>query len=126
MLANLVTYKTNDGLCGATTVVDVLIGSDYYWSLVSGRVRRGSTGPIALDTKVGWILSGPAEGQNSEETITVHPTHTLRIDTLTESDQLEQGLKRFWDLESMGVQREDESVHSKFIQEIEFRDGRYC
>lgn len=43
-----------------TTVVDVLIGADYYWSLVSGRVCRGSTGPIALETKVGWILSGPA------------------------------------------------------------------
>ena len=33
--------------------VDVLIGSDWYWNLVTERVIRGKSGPIAIHTKVG-------------------------------------------------------------------------
>ena len=33
--------------------VDILVGSDKYWSLVSGRVVRGEHGPIAIETKLG-------------------------------------------------------------------------
>ena len=40
--------------------IDVLIGSDYYWQLVSGRVVRGDDGPVALHTNLGWVLTGPA------------------------------------------------------------------
>ena len=39
--------------------VDILIGSNYYWELVMGGVRRGSSGPTAIHTKLGWVLSGP-------------------------------------------------------------------
>ena len=35
--------------------VDALIGSDVYWSLVTGVVRRGKGGPMAIHTKVGWV-----------------------------------------------------------------------
>lgn len=41
--------------------VDMLIGSDLYWSLVTGRVQWGRSGPTAIQTKVGWVLSGPAD-----------------------------------------------------------------
>ena len=116
----------DDGRCGATSAVEILIGSDYYWSLVSGQVYRGTTGPIALDTRVGWILSGPTEGSKFEESVaSTLMTHALRVDALSELEGLEVGLKRFWDLESIGVLRKEESVHSRFTQEIEFKDGRY-
>ena len=36
--------------------IDILVGSDQYWSLVSGRVVRGEHGPIAIETKLGWVL----------------------------------------------------------------------
>ena len=37
-----------------------LIGSDYYWSVVTGEtVRGGVDGPVAVHTRLGWILSGP-------------------------------------------------------------------
>ena len=41
--------------------VDILIGSEQYWQLVTGRVRRGNSGPMALHTRLGWVLSGPVE-----------------------------------------------------------------
>ena len=30
--------------------VDLLIGSDYYWSFVTGETRRGNGGPVAVRT----------------------------------------------------------------------------
>ena len=39
---------------------DMLIGSDLYWKLVTGQVVRGDSGPTAIHTNVGWILSGLA------------------------------------------------------------------
>ena len=40
---------------------DILIGSDQYWQIVTGEVRRGESGPTALHTRMGWVLSGPIE-----------------------------------------------------------------
>ena len=37
---------------------DMLIGSDFYWSLVTGRVRRGRSGPVAIHTRIGLTCSG--------------------------------------------------------------------
>ena len=33
--------------------VDSLVGSDQYWNLITGPVRRGDSGPNAMETKVG-------------------------------------------------------------------------
>jgi hypothetical protein len=41
--------------------VDVLVGSDQYWDLASGEIRRGQFGPVAINTELGWVLSGPAD-----------------------------------------------------------------
>ena len=71
---------------------------------------RGEKGPIALDTKVDWVFSGPSEGwRSSEEIVANHTTHTLRVDTRNEPEHMmEIGLK-FWDLESIEVVRKEES-----------------
>ena len=31
--------------------IDILIGSEYYWKLVTGKGIRGDDGPTAMDTK---------------------------------------------------------------------------
>ena len=43
--------------------IDVLIGSDHYWRLVTGRVSRGVSGPTTVEIRLGWVLSGPATNQ---------------------------------------------------------------
>ena len=43
------------------STVELLIGADFYWSLATGRVERGTEGPAAVETKVRWVLSGPME-----------------------------------------------------------------
>ena len=68
--------------------IDVLIGSDYYWQLVTGRVVKGPKGPTAVETKLGWVLSGPVKGEIREGTtvnlVTARSTHSLRVDAITE------------------------------------------
>ena len=41
--------------------IDVLVGSDFYWNFVGSEVRQGQAGcgPVAINSKLGWLLSGP-------------------------------------------------------------------
>ena len=62
---------------GETLSVDILVGSDYFWTLVTGHTIRGTQGPTALHTKLGWVLSGPVScgnpgGQQSSNLVTTH------------------------------------------------------
>ena len=41
-----------------TLEIDLLIGSDVYWRLATRRVIRGRSRPLAIQTKVGRVLSG--------------------------------------------------------------------
>ena len=51
--AHLTGLKLADYGTGEDNVeVDIPVGSDQYWSLVSGRVVRGEHGPIAIETKL--------------------------------------------------------------------------
>ena len=73
--------------------IDFLIGSDQYWSLVTGRISRGASGPTAIETRLGWVLSGPVERLHmGDSSVNFIPTHSLRIDTFTEQESLDQGL----------------------------------
>ena len=67
---------------GDVLEVGMLIGSDFYWSLVTGSVRWGRNGPMAVHTKIGWILSGPVDQQEVSVNLTLAATHALRIDCL--------------------------------------------
>ena len=44
--------------------VDLLIGADFLWSFQGGRTVRGEPGePVAVETHLGWVLSGPLNGE---------------------------------------------------------------
>ena len=84
--------------------IDILIGSDQYWNLVTGNMIRKATGPIAVHTRLGWVLSGPAEEFSCQGTVVnLITTHTLVVDAYSPEDSkqdLDGKLKEFWDLES--------------------------
>ena len=107
--------------------VDVLIGSDQYWELTTGQARRGELGPVAIETKLGWVLSGPVPAPSCHQTPTCLITHTLRIDSLSSQDAqiLDDQLKKFWSLESFGVAAADDPVLGEFDSSVRFTEGRY-
>ena len=61
--------------------INVLIGSDQYWQMVTETILRGVSGPTAIETRFGWVLSGPAEGiVNDSTTINLVPSsHVLHL-----------------------------------------------
>ena len=72
--------------------MDVLIGSDHYWKLVTGEVIRKGDGPMAIWTRLGWVLSGPVQGLSHQNTsCNLVSTHTLKVDSLVPEESL-QGL----------------------------------
>ena len=60
--------------------IDILIGADFYWNFVSNESRRGEgRGPVALSTRLGWVLSGPIDNLSEESSSTTNfaATHVL-------------------------------------------------
>ena len=106
--------------------VDLLLGSDYYWTLATGRVRRGADGPIAIETRLGWVLSGPVDGITCEQSVTNFvSTYSFMVDTLSTPTDPDAELRRFWELESLGIRADEETVHDKFTQRITINNHRY-
>ena len=107
---------------GETLGVDILVGSDYYWKLVTGHTIKGAQGPTAVHTKLGWVLSGPVclgsvENQQRSNLVT---THVLTCATDQVSYYGLQGeLKKFWDLESLGVR--PPSVFEEFVEKLLYK-----
>ncbi|XP_068232097.1 uncharacterized protein [Palaemon carinicauda] len=115
--------------------IDVLIGLDYYWSLMNPKdaVQVGKT--VAMSSVFGWVLSGNVgKGCNFTKVVS---TSSLS-DFVSSSPQLlsisgvsDADMSYFWDLETIGITskecKEDikESVVQEFEDKIDFVNGRY-
>ena len=120
----LVDYHTGED----NVDIDILVESNQYWSLVSGRVVRGKHGPNAIETKLGWVLSGPIpEGtQVNRQQSNLVTTHVLKsavkpVDVTNET--LDGTLKTFCELESLGTK--PRTLYEKFQEQISFTNERY-
>jgi len=119
---------------GSQPNIDILIGSDFYFEVLTGEVVRGDSGPVAVNSKFGWVVSGPTleKGEMSDMSVT-----NLVIEKIgsqipypdNENDnELSCALRRFWDIESLGIQDEvDRTKESEFLPDTRFEEseGRY-
>lgn len=99
--------------------VDILIGADFYWDIVGDQVIRGP-GPTAVQSKIGYLISGRLN--NSSDIIT-QSVLNMHISVEEKFD-----VTRFWQLETIGIQPDLESTQTtQSYQEksVEFRDGKY-
>ena len=103
----------------------MLVGSDYYWCIIAGRTRWGKSGPVAIETKMGWVLSGPVAQDARTIALTLTSTHTFKVETAPTEQSLDNQLKQFWELESLGIASEELSVYKRFVQQISFNGQRY-
>ena len=95
--------------------VDILVGSDFYWAFVENEIIRSSNGPVALKTKLGWVLSGPVEAPCTSDS-------TLFVNSF---DQEMDKIKSFWQTENLGICDSEPTFLDKFDSKIEFNGGRY-
>ena len=112
---------------GSDMPVDMLIGADYYWQLVTGSISRGSDGPIAVHTKLGWVLSGPtSHAENNHCSMNLGITHVLHAETRSaEPEPLDEQLRAFWELETLGIPDKERTLYDDFAVTVKFENGRY-
>ncbi|XP_028413524.1 uncharacterized protein LOC114536361 [Dendronephthya gigantea] len=109
--------------------IDVLIGSDHYWDLVEGDTVRGEFGPVAIDSKFGWLLSGPTNNDSFNEICTTNLVILGSSDNQSETtqDPLVDMLRKFWETESIGIKGDPEPKEfiESFNESVHFNGKRY-
>ena len=104
---------------------DILLGSDQYWNLLTGEIIKSKGGPTALNTHLGWILSGPVLGASYQSNQATLVTHVLGVTRAYADKSLDNSLKSFWDTESIGIVDKEDAVQIQFEQHVAFNNGRY-
>ena len=69
--------------CRGDLPISMLIGADHYWPLVEGaEVRDAPWKPVALATKLGYVLSDPTmimSHNDNGNTVNLTATHVLKV-----------------------------------------------
>ena len=92
----------------ASCDIDLLIGSGYYWDLVTGKVKTGKPGePVAVETVFGWILNGPVANKFVDSSTNLN---IFRI-----SHALFLNLSKFWDLKTLGISLDEKGICENFL-----------
>ncbi|XP_055923477.1 uncharacterized protein LOC129953942 [Eupeodes corollae] len=92
--------------------LSLLIGSDYYWSIVTGKQRQLTKRLRAVETVFGWTLQGVhsavSDELDSSYKNSCFSSRCLINLTLAKSEELTQ----FWSLEAIGIRNnEDENMY---------------
>ena len=103
--------------------IDVLIGSDYLWYFQTGITKRGKLGePVAIETRLGWVLSGPLKMPNLDQVTVAQVNFVGQGNDLS---SLEKNVERLWSFEGLGIVEKDDKVHEEFLDGITFTGSRY-
>ncbi|CAB4015032.1 Hypothetical predicted protein, partial [Paramuricea clavata] len=111
--------------------IELLIGADYdyLWLFQEGRTVRGkSDEPVAVQTKLGWVLSGPLKSSSEDDD---GPTSCAQVSvnlighvTSSKNRSLEACVEKLWDYETLGIKHEEEA--SELLNDsIHFNGQRY-
>jgi len=105
--------------------IDILLGADVYGVIIKEGLIKGSINvPIAQNTALGWIVSGPIPSNTRSNRIMLHQTSS--------HEDLLHLLQRFWELDAISnvqdhtLSSEDQQCedHFKFTHSRD-QDGRY-
>ncbi|XP_037529425.1 uncharacterized protein LOC119406767 [Rhipicephalus sanguineus] len=112
---------------GENLETSILIGADYYWTVVTGCIREIQPKIMAIETMLGWTVQGPVDLRS----VPLKSSMVIVLKVSANSDTITDELQKFWDLESMGITEDPEKKPSddrviQYIREtMEFKAGRY-
>ena len=91
--------------------IELLIGVDQYWNIVEDKTVRGE-GPVAVKSKIGYLLSGPIKGSK------IINAKTSMMNVIVSHKMEEFDLERFWRLETIGTENTDSesAVKQDFVE----------
>ena len=75
--------------------INLLIGADFYWNIVENQIIRGN-GPMAVQSKLGYLLSGPIPPSEKTGDLQMFHTATQAMDDCS-------NIPKFWDIESASI-----------------------
>uniref|UniRef100_A0A8D8QRZ4 Peptidase aspartic putative domain-containing protein n=1 Tax=Cacopsylla melanoneura TaxID=428564 RepID=A0A8D8QRZ4_9HEMI len=76
-----------------TSPIDILIGSELFFSLLCfGQKKFGPSLPVLIKTRLGWIISGSLCLPTESSPVIGHSFHVC---------QIESEIEKFWELESI-------------------------
>ncbi|KAK8772254.1 hypothetical protein V5799_024502 [Amblyomma americanum] len=113
-----------------TREIEILIGADYYFTVVHTEMRSVQGALVALKTDFGWTLQGPIARSASGVSCSTAPV--LRTNVCDKEASLSDELRAFWELESLGIAssrcllgKEEELVREEFNRSLTLIDGYY-
>ena len=116
--------------------IDLLIGSDYYWSIFGSERLTLPSGLFLLSSRLGYLLTGPTGVSTSDSSTCVEVTTLLinrlpaQLSTLVIEPDSSSLVEKLWLLEVLGIQdspviSDDDQALSTFNSTVQFVDGRY-
>lgn len=111
--------------------IDVLIGADLFWNLLSEGKIKLSNGSFLQNTKLGWIVSGLVKPNTKK-------SHSKNIkcfftQTLNEPSSLENQLRKFWEIEEVSscsikaLSDEERACEEHFVNTTtRSENGKFC
>ena len=117
----------------ASDNIDILIGANFYHEFVLGETIRGASGPVAVNSRLGWLVSGPS-GSVIDNDVDTYVVSNLvienfrdSVDVPSESSELTAAFKQVFEVESQESIRDIESEKTSFIEACNIRkiEDRY-
>ena len=104
--------------------IDILLGVDYFWSVIDGGRIVLPSGLLLLSSKLGYILTGKYPDLIEKDTDNENSC------CLVVSQNNGPCLSDLWDLETIGIQdsihvKDDDIALDKFNSTICYQEGRY-
>ena len=108
--------------------VDILVGIDFFHLFQEDKVVRGKHDePVAVKTKIGWVLSGPLNGKKFISSEHINVDFILSNQTschLVAETKMDQEIHKLWDLETLGI-KESNEVYDDLLDNVSFTGERY-
>ncbi|GFY23977.1 uncharacterized protein TNCV_4896581 [Trichonephila clavipes] len=92
--------------------ISILIGADYYYQVVTGRITRLNKNLVTVETIFGWSLQG--QSTDSEDLLT--------MSVIVNESNISKQLSEFWNLENLGIESEvsdEENIDNDIMSEFE-------
>ena len=90
--------------------IDILIGGDYYWNFGLNESIRINGNLVMLNSRFGYIFSGPVNESNAAPMNFVHATNLSHskvngeiVISSSVYDEWNEKVDKFWEIDSLGI-----------------------
>ena len=111
--------------------IDILVGADQWSRIVKSGMKKGrKNGPVATNSRFGWLLSGLTGVEKSTDESSKACSHFARTKII--EDDVNLVLKQFWQLDSLGItdespemSQDEQFVVKQFQKSLRFDGEKY-